>query len=70
MANVTPSPGTLSWGTTRPDVPTLVDRLHVFVQEAGLQPDPDVEPWNSGIDAILDGVDRAQARYASADRSA
>lgn len=50
---------------TRPDVPTLVDRLRVFVQEADLQPDPDVQPWNSGVYAVLDCVYSAQARYTS-----
>lgn len=42
-----------------------MDRLRVFVQEAGIEPDPDFRPWNSGVYAVLDCVYSAQARYAS-----
>lgn len=50
---------------TRPDLPSLVDRLRLFVREASIQPDPDVKPWNGGVYAVLDCMYSAQTRYNS-----
>ena len=49
---------------TTPDLAELVSSLRAFVQEEGIQPDPDYIEWNSGLYAVLDCVYSSQVRYA------
>lgn len=50
---------------TRPDPELLAQRLSDFVRTESIHPDPDWQPWQSGVYAVLDCVYSSQARYDS-----